>query len=459
VPTGASAASSDLRLPLKQRVLRASGWSFAGYGMQQALRVASSLVMTRLLVPEMFGVMALVAMVATVLWMLSDIGLGQNIVQSRRGQEPAFLDTAWSVQVVRGFVVWLVSLTLAAALYLANRRGLLPAGSVYAFPALPMIIAVSSFSAVIESFQSMRMASALRAFDQKPLIQIELAGQLAGLVVMVAAAAASGSIWSIVAGLLVTSSTRTALSHTWMTGHANRLRVETRALREVLGFGKWVFVSSAVGILAASGDRLLLGGLIDPHVMGLYAIASLVIGALESGIYRFFATVSLPALSEIARNDPVRLREVYNRLRFPGDLLLLFMAGALFAAGHRVIELLYDPRYAAAGGMLQVLALSLIAVRYGVAQQVYLAVGLTRYLALINAVRMVALYSLVPALYLLAGLQGALWAIALHGLATLPFVYCFNARLGLNDLQRELPVLAALPAGYLCGALLNLVQP
>jgi hypothetical protein len=97
--------------------------------------------------------------------------------------------------------------------------------------------------------------------------------------------------------------------------------------------------------------------------------------------------------------------------------------------------------------------------RYGVAQQVYLAVGLARYLALTNLVRMVALYGLLPPLYLIAGLQGALWAIALHGLATVPLVYRFNAQLGLNDPQRELAVLAALPAGYLCGALLNHVQP
>ena len=130
-----------------------------------------------------------------------------------------------------------------------------------------------------------------------------------------------------------------------------------------------------------------------------------------------------PTLSEIARTDPSRLREVYYKLRLPGDLLLLFMAGLLFAAGQLVIDLLYDPRYSAAGGMLRVLALSLFAVRYGVAHQIYLAVGIPRYLTVINVVRFVSLYSLVPLLYYLGGIDAAIWGVALHALATVPFVY------------------------------------
>jgi O-antigen/teichoic acid export membrane protein len=172
---------------------------------------------------------------------------------------------------------------------------------------------------------------------------------------------------------------------------------------------------------------------------------------------RFSSTVSLPTLSEIARTDPSRLREVYYKLRLPGDLLLLFMAGLLFAAGQLVIDLLYDPRYSAAGGMLRVLALSLFAVRYGVAHQIYLAVGIPRYLTVINVARFVSLYSLVPLLYYLGGIDAAIWGVALHALATVPFVYGFNARLGLNDFRRELMFLVALPVGFLCGSVLNLL--
>ena len=168
--------------------------------------------------------------------------------------------------------------------------------------------------------------------------------------------------------------------------------------------------------------------------------------------------VALPALSEIVRDNPSRLREYYYKLRIPSDLLLLFLTGLLFAAGQWVINLLYDPRYSAAGGMLQILALSLLAIRYDVASQVYLAAGRPRYLAIMNTVRFFSLYALVPAMYFIGGLHAAIWGVALHGLVIVPLTYAFNARLGLNDIRRELVVLPALPVGLLCGYLLTLLR-
>ena len=442
-------------MPLRRRVLRAGGWVFAGYGVSQALRLASNLVMTRLLVPEMFGVMAIATTVMLTLLMMSDLGLRQAIVQSRRGEDPAFLDSAWAVQIVRGVALWGLALALSGALHLANAHGLVAAHSVYASPVLPLVIAMSSFSCVILGFQSTRIATAHRGLEQKRPVQIELVAQLAALLVMIPLGVATRSIWALVAGGLVASLATTALSHAWMHGHANRFRWERAAVAELIGFGRWIAASSALYVLAANGDRLLLGAFVRADVLGLYAIAMLFVGAIEGGISRLFQHVSLPALSEIARGDRSKLRAAYYHLRLPGDLALLFVAGALFAAGQRLIELLYDPRYADAGGMLQILGLSLVALRYGVANMIYVAVGMPRYQTIINAVRFVSLYSLVPVLYFLAGTQAAIWGIALHALATVPLVHYFNARFGLNDWRRELLVLAALPAGFVCGALLK----
>lgn len=436
---------------LKQRVVRAGSWALAGNGLGQAIRLGSNLIMTRLLVPEMFGVMAIAITVNMVLTMLSDLGLRQNIVQSRRGDDPVFLDTAWVVQIARGFVLWLVALLLSVVLYYANLAGSLPTTSVYAAPILPMVIAFSSFTAVIAGFQSTKMSTAHRGFNQKRVVQIALASQITGLVVMITAGWLSRSIWALVAGGLISALTTTLLSHTWMAGHSNRFRHEKDALRELFHFGKWVFVSSGLYVLTVNGDKLLLGAFVEPDVLGFYVIASLIVTAIAGTLNRLFFTVSLPALSEIAREDPTRLRKIYNKLCIPGDLLLLFLTGLLFQTGQLLINLLYDPRYSTAGGMLQVLALSLFAVRYEVARQVYLALGLPRYGTVMSVVRFVSLCTLVPALYHAGGTQAAIWGIALHALPAVPFVYGFNAKLGLNDFRRELLVLAALPAGYLCG--------
>lgn len=440
---------------LKARVLRAGGWVVAGYGLSQALRLASNLVMTRLLVPEMFGVMAIATMVTIMLSLLSDIGLRQNIVQSRRGDDPAFLDTAWVVQILRGLMLWLVALGISAGLHFASLGAMLPVDSVYAAPMLPLVIAVSAFSSVIMGFQSTAIATAHRGLDQKRLVQIELIGQAAALLVMVPLGLMSRSIWALVAGGLVAALTATCLSHTWLGGRTNRFRWDRESLSELIHFGKWIFASSGLYVLATHGDRLLLGGFVDAHLLGLYSIAMLIVSAIEGGLNRVFQAVSLPAFSEIARSDPSRLREVYYRLRAPVDLLALLLTGFLFAAGQTVIALLYDPRYAASGPILEILGWSLFALRYGVANQIYVAKGLPHYQTIMHGVRFLSLYTMVPALYYLLGTQAAIWGIALHGLAAVPLVYYFNFRLGLNDVRRELWVLAALPAGYLLGAVLT----
>src|SRR4051812_18273874 len=98
---------------LKERVFRASGWSLGGYGIGQVIRLGSNLLMTRLLAPEMFGIMAVANMVNMIFGMLADIGLRQHIVQSHRGDDPEFLDTAWTIQFARGVLMWLAACVLS----------------------------------------------------------------------------------------------------------------------------------------------------------------------------------------------------------------------------------------------------------------------------------------------------------------------------------------------------------
>jgi O-antigen/teichoic acid export membrane protein len=443
---------------LRTRAISAGIWTLAGYGLSLCLRLGSNLLMTRLLAPEMFGVMAIAAMVTAILMMLSDLGIGQSIVRSPHGGEPVFLDTAWTVQILRGLGLWLVALTVCGLLYWAGAHGAIQARSAYGAPELPAVVAVSSFALVIAGFEATNSATAERALDQRRLSLLAILSQLGGLAVMVPIALIGRSIWALVAGTLASTLVTTLLSHLWLRGHRNRLRWDATALRELISFGKWLFVSSVVTVLAANGDRLLLGGILDAHALGVYSIAALLVGTLDSGVQRVLRGVSLPALSEAIRRDRAHFTRVYHRLRVPLDITLLFAAGALFMAGDLIVHLLYDSRYAEAGDMLRVLALSLAVTRYGVANQAYLAAGFPRDQAVVNIVRCVSLYALVPALFAMAGVTGALWGIALHGLATLPFVYRFKSRLGLIDWRLELLGLAGFPAGLLFGYVVNLLR-
>ena len=87
---------------LKKVATQGAYWTIANYGLSQALRFGSNLILTRLLFPDLFGLMSLVNVIIMGLGLFSDIGVGTSIIRSKRGNDPDFLNSAWTMQVIRG---------------------------------------------------------------------------------------------------------------------------------------------------------------------------------------------------------------------------------------------------------------------------------------------------------------------------------------------------------------------
>src|SRR4051812_46444971 len=95
---------------LEAAAIRASFWTVVDYGSAMTLRVVNSVVLTRLLMPEAFGLMALVATLIAGVGLMSDVGLGVSVIQNRRGDDPVMLNTVWTLQVLRGAGILVVAL-------------------------------------------------------------------------------------------------------------------------------------------------------------------------------------------------------------------------------------------------------------------------------------------------------------------------------------------------------------
>jgi O-antigen/teichoic acid export membrane protein len=444
------------RVALKQRVLAAGAWSLAGYAVSQVIRFGSNLLMTRLLVPEMFGVMAIATIVMVGLAMFSDLGLRQSIVQSRRGNDPAFLNTAWALQILRGFLLWAIALVIAGVLYFADRAGVVSAGSVYADPYLPRVIAALSFGAIIGGFATTKSAEASRNLALGRLTQIELAAQVAGLSAMLAWAAFDRSAWVLVVGGLTATAVSTAAGHTFLPGTANRWQWDKGAVTELVGFGKWIFASSILGFVVVNADRLMLGAMVDTTTFGICVIAFLMVGVIELVVQRLMGGVALSALSEVVRRGG-DVRGAYYRLHAPIAAIAYFGAGLLMTSGQALVGVLYDHRYADAGWMLQILAATLLMAPFGIAVQAYLGLGRPELHSRILFVRLVALFIAMPSGFHLFGLPGALWGAVLSQFASLPMFICYNVGRAIFDLSREVLLLPAALVGAAIGKLIVLV--
>ena len=104
------------------RAMRSSAWTIFGFVASQAVRFGSNLILTRLLFPEAFGMMALVTVAMVGLGNFSDVGTGPAIAYNRRGDDPDFLDTAWTLHVIRGVLLWLADLRAGLAVRALLRR-------------------------------------------------------------------------------------------------------------------------------------------------------------------------------------------------------------------------------------------------------------------------------------------------------------------------------------------------
>ena len=440
---------------LKQRLLGAARWTLAGHFLSQLLRFGSNLILTRWLAPDLFGVMSIGYMVFTALVMVSDLGLGAVVARSHRGDEPRFLNVVWVAQIGRGVLITLGALGLSAALWLGAGASLFPAHSVYTDPRLPALIAVLSLYGVVAGLESTKSLWVRRNLSLASLTKIELTCQLLTTTFILAWASVDPSIWALGVGWIFGVALRTVLSHVWLKGPSNHLEWEREAFDEIISFGKWALVSSPISFLLTSGDRILLGAFLDANHMGFYATATLFTVALQTVVLNLIGHSVLPALSEVARERPAELRRVLYRVRLPLDAFCLGAAGLLFALGEPIVHFLYDSRYAPAGWMLSVMALSLAFTQLNVFDQCLNALGRIKLLSGLNALRFVALYTLVPLGYHVAGIEGAVAALPVAGLVNAAILLAVQGRLGLVDLKREALMIPLFGAGLLTGLLIR----
>ncbi|APG48204.1 oligosaccharide flippase family protein [Phaeobacter porticola] len=387
---------------LAARVLRSASWLMIGYGGSQALRLAANLIMTRLLFPEAFGLMALVSVVTTGLALFSDMGIGPSIAQSQRGDDPDFLDTAWSVQVVRGFALWGMTLLLAW-----------PISQFYGAQELLWYLPIAGVALAINGFDPIRVETAHRHLLVGRLTALELISQAIGVGAMVLLAWITQSVLALVLGSVLQAGAFLLLVHLKLPGRRSQFRWETKALRELLHFGKWIFLSTAFWFLTSQGDRAILGKFVPLEVLGVYNIGFF----LASFPMALGHAVNQRLMIPVYRDKPAHIDRRYRRkqrqLRTGLTAMILSMLLGMAWVGPWLVDFLYDARYVFAGPMVVLIALAMVpAVITMTYDQAALAAGDSRSFFVFTATRALVQTGLFLTGVILFGLTGGIAALA-----------------------------------------------
>jgi O-antigen/teichoic acid export membrane protein len=417
---------------LMARVFRSTSWILLGYGGSQGLRLASNLILTRLLFPEAFGLMALISLVTVGLMLFSDVGIAPSIAQSKRGDDPDFLNTAWSIQVVRGVCLWAIATGLAY-----------PFSVFYDAPELASYLPVAALALLIGGFNPTRIETAHRHLLMGRLTVLDLTSQLIGLLVMVALAWWWQSVWALVLGGVVAPLTKLVLTWIFLPGPANRFRWEPAAVRELVTFGKWIFLSTAFWFFASQGDRAVLGKFLSLDSLGVYNIAFFLASfALQLGM-AVSSRVMIPVYRD-AKHEVGKIAKLRAGLSAVTLGLLLMMA----FAGPWLVGVLYDPRYALGGAIVTLLAVAQIPQAIGMSyDQSALAAGDSRRFFVVTAARAILQISCLIVGVNLFGLVGAIVGMGIAHLLTHPVVVWLARKHDAWDMRHD--VICALCAGVL----------
>ena len=372
-------------------------WTTGSYALVQLLRLANNVILARLLSPPLFGLMLIVNTIRTGVELLSDVGINQNIISNPQGHDAKFYDTAWTIKVIRG--IFLATLCAALARPLADFFDKPELASI--FPVFALTFAFAGFqataSALLQKKQALGRISA-----------VDVVVAAISLVAHVALALVTPTIWALIFGSLITNAAALISTYLIIPGMRHRFVIDKASAREILVFGKWIFVLSIIWFLAMNFDRLYFAKQITLEMLGVYAIARAMSDMLSNLAIRTSNLVLFPAVAAMEASAG-QVRSKLLRSRRTMVLMIALGMAAFVAASDLVIGILYDRRYATAAVILPLLLLGVwVSILSTLNDSVMLGTRRPAYPAISNGAKLATLVVGVPLAFHYSGLLAAI---------------------------------------------------
>jgi O-antigen/teichoic acid export membrane protein len=355
-------------------ILQGTVWTIGSYVVGSVLRLGTNVVLSRLLAPELFGIMLIVNSLRIGVELISDVGIGQNLIYSRSADYPDFYNTAWTLQLIRSVVLSFVFLAAA-----------IPLAQFYQTPILIFVVPITAFSIVFAGFTSIGKTLSQKRLQVAKLSIFDTIMIFISSVGYVVAAYLSPTIWALVFGSVFGSATSAIGSYFLLPDVKQRFYLSKQFSLEIINFGKWIFISSIVIYLSTYIDRLYLGKVVSLELVGVYGIARSLSDLTSNLVLRLGNAVLFPFIAAHSQIPRTELREQLASLR----LKLLLLTGLGFSVfvvmADFTIRLLYDERYYAATWILPVLIIgSWFSTMATINESTLLGIGKPSYSAISN---------------------------------------------------------------------------
>ena len=307
------------------------------------LRIGSIAILARLLLPEDFGLLAMVTALTVFAERFKDFGLGDATVQAKDITRDQVSALFWiNLGICLSIALFVGCMSTVIAWFYGDSR-------------LTYITLVIGSTFVFSGIIIQHQALLRRNFQFRTLATIQISSITLSIIVAIIMAYMGFGYWALVGREFSRAAfvcIGTWISCPWVPNLPNR-NVE---VKQFVSFGKNITGFNLVHFFSRSVDKILIGKLYGPSMVGLYNNAHQFISLPISQIQFPVNTVALPALSALQTN-PLGFRTYYqNMLRF---VIFICMPVVVFLCifADVLIPLLLGPKWIDAIPIFQVLTI------------------------------------------------------------------------------------------------------
>lgn len=327
---------------LGRAAARGTAVTLLAQGLRTLMQAVSLVVMARLLVPEDFGLLAMVMAVIGVADIIRDFGLSLATMRSPTLTVDQRTNLFWA------------NLTLGLACTgLAVALTPLIVG-IYDEPRLTPIVLVMSVLFTLSGFTTQFRAGLARDLQFKRIAALDIASQLVSLLTGIGLAVGGAGLWALVGQQLaaaLVSAVSFAVVARWWPGLPKR----GTSIRPFLSFGGGVLGTQAVGYLTKNVDTVAVGAVLGPSALGFYDRAYQTMMLPLRNINAPLTQVAVPVLAKVQEDDD-RFLAYLGKSQLIGCYLTATMFAVTAGLADPLVDLVFGSAWAEAAPILAVLA-------------------------------------------------------------------------------------------------------
>lgn len=378
-------------------------------GAGRLMAVIRIAVLARLLAPQQFGLFAIASLAIALLEMLTETGINVFFIQEK-DRVKTYLDTAWMISIVRGFVIFLVLLITAPfiAQFFKNQDAVALLRVISIVPLLRGFInpAEIKFQKKLQFSKEFRFRFFIFLFD--------------GIVAIIAALV-TRSVYSLVLGLISGVILEIAISFLFIKP-VPKLSFESVKIKKIVGRGKWVTLAGIFNYLFHNGDDIVVGRLMDSYYLGVYQLAYKItsLPIYEAG--EVFGKVTFPVYAKIA-GDKKRLKKAFIKITLAISALVIPFGLILFLFPKQLVLLLLGDKWLDAVPVIRVLSVfGVIRAIAGSSSALFLAINKQEYVTALTFVSIIGLALTIVPLVNKYGILGAGYSALIGTFLAIPVI-------------------------------------